>query len=133
MKRIKPILLAFIILLINSITANAIELNIKLGDYIIHNQDKLNILYEVYFSKESSVSQVIRGQDQNVFSMWLEAFNRENKGMIPIDVSDKISYISLGYNKKEVPNSPDSCQHITLTNVQSITILLTENGCSITK
>jgi hypothetical protein len=132
LKNIKMIFIASIIFFINSLNASAIELNIKLGDDIIHNQHKLNVSYDLYFSQESFVSQLIRGQDQKIFSLWLAAFNEENKNMTPIEMNNAPSYISLGYNKDGVANFPDTCQHIILTNIKSISLTLTESGCVIT-
>lgn len=113
-----------------AINANALGVNITLGNDIVSNKDKLNVSYDIYYHG-GSVSQQIKGTTQKVFALWLQAFNRENKDIVPVDFQGKHSQISLGYRKNEQDVYPASCQNMRLTNVDRLNIILTENGCAV--
>jgi hypothetical protein len=120
----------WLLLLLLSSQANALQMNLMLDKDIVNNNDRINIFYDLNFS-DSSVSQQIKGMNQQIFSLWIDAFNKENKDLMPLDFHGKHSEISLGYRKDGHNYYLESCQHINLTDIKIITILLSENGCKI--
>lgn len=117
-----------------SAAAYATQINLHFADDVKAHQDKLNAAVDVYYNVGSGVN-------ENKFSVTglafdhVTAFAEQLATMFAdkqlITNATNTSQISLGLIKDGLTIAPASCQNINVGNVSSISILLSESGCTV--
>lgn len=112
--------------------ANAMQVNLSLGDDIKSNNQNLNIEYHIYSAqspgKITTTEITMNDFELSAFAEWLTAFNQEVINIKPTDdLSGQHSRMTLGYMKDGAKIIPFTCQDIRLGD--ATTIKLSESGC----
>ncbi|MBI2786861.1 MAG: hypothetical protein HYX60_11410 [Legionella longbeachae] len=121
-------------LLIFAVEANAMKLNLILGNDIKTNKDSINLSYDIY-EKSGPGRYDIRKNSFSTQGILLDSIDGLVAAFFSSDVhptnnfDGKPSQITLGYIKNGAKIFPSSCQRIILK--ETTTIRFNENGCSV--